>query len=262
MRTYQECAALVCTSSALELAKSGLVQSRRVANQGAASLGVLSGIRRRVRGSIASFSGESGTVLRWPTARSIATSTAWRRSAPSMCSAGRTSASVEGQQERTILPAAQASVGTDERFERGDVEGDVFDAAVDVQIGGLWHDDRAAEHPGCMVAVWPEGIFIGHLTGVEPDTAARTDSPRHTGRVKTGDEADALVCTESGNELGPAHLQILEGEPDAGMDVQHSEVPGAEHRDVGAGHGFGALVDVAPADRGSAAGGATTEAAA
>ena len=36
------------------------------------------------------------------------------------------------QQDRAILPAAQASMGTDERFEGGDVERDIFDAAVDV----------------------------------------------------------------------------------------------------------------------------------
>ena len=30
-----------------------------------------------------------------------------------------------GQQDRTVLPAAQASVGTDERFECRDVERDV-----------------------------------------------------------------------------------------------------------------------------------------
>ena len=67
------------------------------------------------------------------------------------------------QQDRTILPAAQASMGTDERFEGGDVERDVIDPAVDVEVGGLWHD-RAAEHPGRMVSVRPERVFAGYLT--------------------------------------------------------------------------------------------------
>ena len=116
-------------------------------------------------------------------------------------------------------------MGTDERFERGDVEGDVFDAAVDVQIGASGRQTTARRSTRAAWLPYGRRVFFGHLTGVEPDTAARTDSPRHTGRVKTGDEADALVCTESGNELGPARLQILEGEPDAGMDVQHAEVP-------------------------------------
>lgn len=128
------------------------------------------------------------------------------------------------QQDRTILPAAKAPVGTDERFEGGDVERDLFDAAVDVKVGCLRHHDSAAQHPSCMVAVRPEWIFVDHLTGIEPDAAIRTDRPWHTGRVNAGDEADALVCAETRNELGPSLLQILESEPHSGVDVQHSEV--------------------------------------
>jgi hypothetical protein len=85
------------------------------------------------------------------------------------------------QQYCAILPPAQASMGADERFESGDVERDVIDPAVDVEVGGLWHHDRAAERPGRMVSVRPERIFTGHLTGIEPDTAVRTDRPWHPG---------------------------------------------------------------------------------
>jgi hypothetical protein len=37
-----------------------------------------------------------------------------------------------GQLDRTILPAAQASVGTDQRFECRNIKRGVLDAAVDV----------------------------------------------------------------------------------------------------------------------------------
>jgi hypothetical protein len=72
-----------------------------------------------------------------------------------------------------LLPAAQASVGPDERFEGGDVERDVFDPAVDIEVCGLRHLDRATEHPGCMVAVRPDRISTDH---------------------RASDEADAVVC--------------------------------------------------------------------
>jgi len=85
------------------------------------------------------------------------------------------------QQNRTILPAAQTSMGTDERFEGGDVERDVIDPAVDVEVGGLLHYDRSAEHPGSMVSVRPERVFSGRLSGIEPDTAVRTNRPGHSG---------------------------------------------------------------------------------
>lgn len=85
------------------------------------------------------------------------------------------------QQDRAILPAAQASMGTDERFEGGDVERDIIDPAVDVKVGGLLHDDRSAEHPGRMVSIRPERVFSGRFSGIEPDTAVRTDRPGHPG---------------------------------------------------------------------------------
>jgi len=164
------------------------------------------------------------------------------------------------QQNRTILPAAQTSMGTDERFEGGDVERDAIDTAIDVKVGSLGHHDRATEHPSCMVAVGQERVCSGHLAGIEPDTAVRTDRPWPTGRVNASNEADAVVRTETGNELGPALLQILKGEPNRGMDVQHAQVPRAEHGEVGAGRGIGALVDVSPAHGSCAAGGAATNA--
>ena len=128
-----------------------------------------------------------------------------------------------GQQHRTILPATQASVSTDEvrrrRFER-----DVLHAAIDVEVRGLGHHDRATEHSGRMLPR-PERVLSGRFAGIEPDTAVGTDRPWHPGRVDAGDEADALVCAETRNELGPPLLQILKGEPDRGMDIQRAEVP-------------------------------------
>ena len=165
-----------------------------------------------------------------------------------------------GQQHRTILPATQASVSTDERFEGGDVERDVIHAAIDVEVRGLRHHDRATEHSSRVISVGPERILSGHFAGIEPNTAVGTDCPWHPGRVDAGEEANALVRAETRNELGPPLLQILKGEPNRGMDVQHAEVPRAKHSEVGAGHGIGALVDVSPAYRGSAAGGAATKA--
>ena len=60
--------------------------------------------------------------------------------------------------------------------------------------------------------------------GVEPDPAVRTEGPRHTCRVEAGDESDALVGAEAGNELGPAFLEILQTEPDARVHIQRAEI--------------------------------------
>ena len=83
------------------------------------------------------------------------------------------------EQYRSVLPAAQPSVGADEWFEGGDVEGDVVDAAVEIEVRGLRHHHGTPEHPGSMVSVQPEGILTGDLAGVETVAAARTDGPRH-----------------------------------------------------------------------------------
>jgi hypothetical protein len=115
-----------------------------------------------------------------------------------------------GEQKRTILPAAEAPVGTDERFERGDVEGDVFNAAVDVEIGGLRPHDRAREHPGGMVAVRQNRILAHHFVGVEAHPTIGAERPRHTRGVHAGDEADALVSAKAGKEIGPALLEIIQ----------------------------------------------------
>ena len=129
-----------------------------------------------------------------------------------------------GQQDRTILPAAQASVGTDQRFECRNVKRGVLDAAVDVEVGGLRHHDCPAEHSGSMVAIRLERVSSDHLTSVEPDPAVRTEGPRHTCRVEAGDESDALVGTEAGNELRPAFLEILQSESDPRVHIQRAEI--------------------------------------
>ena len=129
-----------------------------------------------------------------------------------------------GQQDRTILPAAKASVGTDQRFERRNIKRGVLDAAVDVEVGCLRHHDCPAEHSGSMVAVRLERVSSGHLTGVEPDPAVRTERPRHACRVEAGDESDAFVGGEAGNELGPALLEILQTEPDPSVHIQRAEI--------------------------------------
>jgi len=129
-----------------------------------------------------------------------------------------------GQQDRAVLPAAQASVGTDQRFECCNVKRAVFDAAVDVEVGGLRHRDCPAEHAGSMVAVRLERVSSGHLTGVEPDPTVRTEGPRHACRVEAGDESDAFVGAQARNELGPAFLEILQSEPDPRVHIQRAEI--------------------------------------
>ena len=49
-----------------------------------------------------------------------------------------------------------------------------------------------------MVAVRLEGVLSGHLAGVEPDAAVRTEGPRHTCGVQAGDESDAFVGARPG----------------------------------------------------------------
>jgi hypothetical protein len=68
---------------------------------------------------------------------------------------------LRGQENRTVLPAAQASVSTDQGFERRDVEGDAFHAAVEIEIGRLRHQDSAPEHPGRVVAVRLQRVLSG-----------------------------------------------------------------------------------------------------
>ena len=99
-----------------------------------------------------------------------------------------------------------------------------LDAAVDVEVRRLRHHHRTPEHPGSMVAVRSERVLAGHLAGVE---MMRPCSPRTHGtpaESRAGDEANALVCTQSGNEAGPAFLQILQSEPDGGVHVEQAEV--------------------------------------
>ena len=51
------------------------------------------------------------------------------------------------QQDGAVLPPAETSMCTDERFECRDVEGDVVHTAVDVEVWRLRHDDGSAKHP-------------------------------------------------------------------------------------------------------------------
>jgi hypothetical protein len=57
------------------------------------------------------------------------------------------------QQDGAVLPPAETSMCTDERFECRDVEGDVVHAAVDVEVWRLRHADGSAKHPKSVVAV-------------------------------------------------------------------------------------------------------------
>jgi len=169
---------------------------------------------------------------------------------------------LRGQKNRAVLPAAQASVSTDQGFERCDVEGDAFDAAVEVEIGRLRHQDSAPEHPDRVVAVRLQRVLSGHLTGVQPDTARGADGPWHTGCVQTGDKADALVCRQAGKELGPALSEVIQREPDWGVDIQQTKVSRTKYRDRALGPLFGALVHMPTACGGGSARGSAGEAAA
>jgi hypothetical protein len=128
------------------------------------------------------------------------------------------------QQHCSVLPAAQTPVGADERFECSDIERDVPDAAVDVQVGRLWHHDRAPEHPGCVGAVRFQRVLPGHLAGVELDASVLAQDPRHTGGVQAGDETNTLMSTQTRHEAGPAFLEILQGEPDGGVCIEQAQV--------------------------------------
>jgi hypothetical protein len=128
------------------------------------------------------------------------------------------------QQDRTVLPAAQASVGTDQRLECRNIKRGVLHAAIDVEFWGLRHHDCPTEHAGSMVAVRLEGVSSGHLTGVEPGPTVRTEGPRHACRVEAGNESDAFVSAQARNELGPAFLEILQSEPDPRVHIQRAEI--------------------------------------
>jgi hypothetical protein len=55
-----------------------------------------------------------------------------------------------GQEDRAVLPAAQASMAADEGLESGHLERPLVNDAVDVQVGGAIHTDRTPQVLGSM----------------------------------------------------------------------------------------------------------------
>ena len=128
-----------------------------------------------------------------------------------------------GQQDCTVLPAAKSTVGTDERFECRDVKCRVFDAAVEVEVGasGIMTARRSTR------AAWSPYGWRGSCPVTSPvSSRTRPCAPRaHGTPAESRPAMNPMPCgRRAGNELGPAFLQILQTESDAGVHIQRAEI--------------------------------------